>query len=153
VAALGHPFRTAAVVLLGLYQAAAVVDSIGPDPGPLTRLVGDGFWPARWQMFTEVDHTASRARFEVSADGAAWTTFPLETYRPARWESGYRWERPALWKMGSFRHAWLMETCHYSGQRWARVVRERRKKVLGADTLAQPATDEPFDPVRCPGAP
>ena len=138
------------LALFAVYQVAAVVDSVGDDPGPLaSRLGGDWFWAARWQMFTGVERSVSRARFEVSDDGGTWRTLALEEALPAKWESGYRWERPAMWHNKGFRMIWESEACRVSGAKYSRVIRERRTKVLGQDTLAQTPTEELMESYPC----
>ncbi|GDX79140.1 hypothetical protein LBMAG42_09510 [Deltaproteobacteria bacterium] len=144
------PLKNAALALFAVFHLACAVDSIGQEPGVLGARLGDWFWPARWHMFTVVEHRVSRARFEVSIDAKNWIPYPMEKDLPARWESGYRWERPSLWKYPEFAKAWLVEACVWTRARFARLVRERRTKVLGEDTLSQTPIIEYREAIECP---
>lgn len=71
-------------------------------------------WPAKWQMFTFIDYEQVFVNFE-GWDGAAWVRLPMERWFPARWESGYRWDKGGT-NNPAARAAWLDAACRHANE-------------------------------------
>jgi len=95
------------------------------------------FWFARWKMFTGLSryHTVpefqGRTFDERTQVMSEWTSLPMEEWYPARWESGYRWERPAVYTRPNVQVKFLELACERSGASVVRLLKHRWKATLG----------------------
>ena len=103
-----------------------------------SRLVGQNvFWMARWKMFTGLSTYHSVPEFQgrkfdfAQEEMSQWTPLPMAEWYPARWESGYRWERPAVYTRRNVRARFLKLACDRSGSDHVRLVKHRWKATLG----------------------
>ncbi len=103
---------------------------------PLRTTYARVFWPNLWRMFT---HPAARhveIEFQGLDNDEEWVTIPMSTWYPARWESGYRWDRPAARRSGQIQEQFLHLACDKSQADKTRMVALRWKKTKGR--LEQP---------------
>ncbi len=131
-------FGWAWLVLFAVYQAAGLYESRHEARGPLTETFGDVFWPINWRMFTGYNKTHTQILF-LGQDGDLWVELPMERWYPARWESGYRWERPWVYSSGELKRSFLAAACQRSGMSAVRMVKKTWPKTLGS--LEQPERD------------
>jgi len=103
-----------------------------------SKLVGQNvFWFARWKMFTGLSTYHSVPEFQgVFFDEdtqlmSEWTHLPMAEWYPARWESGYRWERPAAYSRPNVQVKFLELACERSGAKAVRMVMHKWKATLG----------------------
>ncbi len=144
-------FGWAWLALFGAYQAAGFYESRQEARGPLTEAVGDIFWMINWRMFTGYNKTHTQILF-MGQEGQTWRELPMETWYPARWESGYRWERPWVYSSGELKRAFLEAACARSGVTATKMVKKTWSKTLGS--LAQPEKNVKFSDlgtIRCTG--
>lgn len=120
--------RLVALTLLGGYNLATFHDvAVGyaverevpnfqsvPKPIRQAWLTPTQAWPAKWRMFTFFDHKQVFVDFE-GWDGARWVRLPMERWLPARWDSGYRWDKGNINSAGA-RRAWLNEACAHANE-------------------------------------
>lgn len=126
------------LALFGAYQLAGFYESRHEARGPLTSAVGDVFWPINWRMFTGYSRSHTAVVFQGVEDGR-WVDLPMEAWYPARWESGYRWERPWVYRSGELVTAFLDAACARSGSPATRLVKKTWRKTLGQ--MEQPERD------------
>ncbi|MAY81057.1 MAG: hypothetical protein CL930_09765 [Deltaproteobacteria bacterium] len=114
------------------------------------------FWLARWKMFTGLSTWHTEPEFQVryidteSGELSDWTHFPMAERYPARWESGYRWERPAVYKRQNVLEKFLELPCRQDNVVVVRMIKHRWKATLGQ--LEQPKKrykSEPVGGLRC----
>lgn len=106
-------------------------------------LTGVQAWPANWRMFTFKDPSQVFVDFEgwVPAPTAAgdpdeaggyWVRLPMERWYPARWESGYRWDKGGV-ENPAARKGWLHGACDHANEEATRggaAVTKTRAVVL-----------------------
>jgi len=132
-----HRIKIAAQIILlclfAIYQAAGVYEtfqSLSNGREPLRAKFGNIFWPARWQMFTQLSQVQKRVVFEGKMDGK-WQKLPMEEWFPEKWESGYRWERPPFYRSAGLQRPFLAAACNESGAQATRVILYTWPRVLG----------------------
>lgn len=122
------------------YAADRSAQSVAGVPAWLRRpwLTGLQAWPANWKMFTFKDPLQVFVDFEGwvpaaarggPADGDAargdtapdgyWVRLPMERWYPARWESGYRWDKGG-YENSAARRGWLRGACEHANEEAAR---------------------------------
>ena len=106
-------------------------------------LVGTNvFWLARWKMFTGLSTWHSVPEFQArfidmeTGELSDWEHVPMEEMYPARWESGYRWERPAVYKIPHVRNKFMELACERDDAVLVRMVMHKTKATPGR--LVQP---------------
>lgn len=127
---LERAVTAALLALFALYQIAGGIESRYSARGPISAAVGDVFWPINWRMFTTLSRSHSQARFE-GLEGGQWVTLPMEQWFPAKWESGYRWERPWVYEYRTLQEPFLVAACERSGLPAVRMVLRSWNKRLG----------------------
>lgn len=120
----------ALLALFAAYQVIGFLESRESAQGWFTQNVGDVFWPVNWAMFTRLSKTHTVMDFEGLIDGR-WQALPMAQWYPARWESGYRWERPAVYAYRSLQVAFLAAACQHTDARYVRLVQRSWNKTLG----------------------
>lgn len=132
------------LTLWGAFHVAAFVDQrewIG-DLRPRDVVGLNVFWVGNFHMFTGQSTKHSEPVFQgyfPTADEngpAGWRDLPMAEWYPARWESGYRWERPPVYKYDSARVPFLVAACQRSGAQSTRIVLDKWSMKLG--TMEQP---------------
>jgi hypothetical protein len=118
------------LLLFGAYQLAGAHESAQGARGELTAAIGDIFWMVNWRMFTGFSRSHTAILF-YGFDGQTWRELPMEQWYPARWESGYRWERPWVYGSGELIRAFLGAACARSGDQATRMVKKTWHKTLG----------------------
>ena len=120
--------RLFALALLGAYNLATFHDvAVGyaeerevPNFASVPKSIRQAWltptqaWPAKWRMFTFFDHKQIFVDFE-GWDGAQWVRLPMERWFPARWDSGYRWDKGNI-NSGAARRAWLGDACKHANE-------------------------------------
>ena len=107
------------------------------DLRPSVVLGWNVLWPANFHMFTNRSTKHTEPVFEgffPEPDGdqpAGWRPLPMAEWYPARWESGYRWERPPVYKYSEASVPFLIAACEKSGALATRLVLEKWKARLG----------------------
>jgi len=119
-----------ALFFFALYQVAGFSESRAGGNGPLRALTGDYYWPVNWSMFTGLSKTHTIMEFEGVENGE-WVRLPMEEWYPAHWESGYRWERPWVYKWPSLQRPFLAAACQHTDAPYVRIVQRSWNKVLG----------------------
>lgn len=119
------------LVCFGAYQLAGFYESRDESRGELTAAVGDVFWMINWRMFTGYNKSHTQILFQ-GLDGETWRDLPMEAWYPARWESGYRWERPWVYSSGELKRAFLEAACQRSGLSATRMIKKTWPKTLGS---------------------
>ena len=127
------------LVLFGGYHLACVIQyrefSEGWRPSEIVGV--NWFWFARWKMFTGLStyHTVpefqARSFDETVQLMGEWEPIPMEEWFPARWESGYRWERPSAYNRPNVQVKFLELACERSGADFVRLVLHKWKATLG----------------------
>jgi hypothetical protein len=116
------------LALLIAYEVIAFADQKGlRAPGWLKPFL----WPAQWKMFTPLNQRQSEIVFEGLFDGQ-WRPLPMHEWYPARWESGYRWERKPFYERRSRQVPFAAAACRESGAEKVRIIRVRWLKTLGS---------------------
>ena len=127
------------LIVYGGYHFACVVQyrDFGEGWRP-SRIVGTNvFWFARWKMFTglvtyhTVPEFQGRSLNPATEMMGEWESLPMADWYPARWESGYRWERPAVYKRSKIQVKFLELACERSGTDEVRMVLHKWKATLG----------------------
>lgn len=103
---------------------------------PLSLRTAHVFWPNNWKMFTHKARYHVALVFEGRDGDGEWEELPMHRWYPARWESGYRWDRPAVRRYGQIQEQFLRLACEKSGKTETRMVKLRWKKRMGR--MAQP---------------
>ena len=104
---------------------------------PSTYAGKNVFWFARWKMFTGLARYHTSAEFqgkffdEDTQLMSGWAHLPMDEWYPARWESGYRWERPAVYKRPNVQVKFLELACERSGAKVVRMLKHRWRATLG----------------------
>lgn len=133
-----HTKRWLALVFLTLfggYHVASFVQyrdfSEGWRPSDIVGV--NVFWFARWKMFTGLStyHTVPEFQGREQQGAGDWITLPMAEWYPARWESGYRWERPAVYKRANIQSKFLELACRHADMAEVRMVTHRWKATLG----------------------
>ncbi len=120
--------RLALLALLGAYNLATFHDvAVGygeerevPQMASLPKALRQSWltptqaWPAKWRMFTFFDHKQVFVDFE-GWDGTRWVRLPMERWFPARWDSGFRWDKGNINSSGA-RRGWLNEACKHANE-------------------------------------
>lgn len=134
--------RIAALVFLlvfGGYHLACVVQyrDFAKNWRP-SQLTGTNvFWFARWKMFTGLSTYHTVPEFQGRSFDpetqlmGEWEPLPMSDWFPARWESGYRWERPAVYNRPNIQVKFLELACDRSGTDQVRLVLHKWKATLG----------------------
>jgi hypothetical protein len=118
------------LALFALYQVAGFTESRADGNGPFRKATGDHYWPVNWKMFTGMSKTHTIMEFEGRRDGK-WVVLPMHEWYPARWESGYRWERPWVYRWRSLQVPFLSAACQHSGTPYVRLIQRSWDKTLG----------------------
>lgn len=127
------------LMVFGAYHTACFLQyrDLPPQFTPSTYTGKNVFWFARWKMFTGLARYHTAAEFQgkffdpntqVVSD---WTFLPMDEWYPARWESGYRWERPAVYNRPNVQVKFLEVACERSGATTVRMLKHRWKATLG----------------------
>jgi len=123
------------LMLFGGYHLACFVQYRDFSKGwrPSSFVGTNLFWFARWKMFTGLStyHTVPEFQGRSHEHGMEWETLPMDEWYPARWESGYRWERPPVYKLARLQDAFLNLACERSGAQEVRMILHRWKATLG----------------------
>jgi hypothetical protein len=127
------------LLIFGGYHVACVLQyrDLGLDWRPSEMVGKNVFWFARWKMFTGLStyHTVPDFQGRSFEDSTQlmgeWTSLPMAEWYPARWESGYRWERPAAYNRSNVQVKFLELACERSGATQVRLVLRKWKATLG----------------------
>jgi len=122
---------TVFLAIFVVYQVLSFGEFRGWFKPPLRTTYARVFWPNIWRMFT---HPADRhivIEFQGRTDDEEWLTLPMATWYPARWESGYRWDRPAARRSGQIKEQFLHLACDKSNADETRMVALRWNKTKG----------------------
>ena len=103
---------------------------------PMSLQTANIYWPNNWKMFTHKAKYHVAIAFEGRDPDGDWESLPMERWYPARWESGYRWDRPAARRYGQIQEQFLHLACQKSGKTQTRMVQKRWKKRMGR--MSQP---------------
>jgi hypothetical protein len=103
---------------------------------PLSRQTANIYWASNWRMFTHKARYHVALDFQGRSEDGDWTTLPMARWYPARWESGYRWDRRAVRRSRQIQEQFLHLACERSGMEQTRMVQQRWKKRRGR--LEQP---------------
>ncbi len=147
--------RIAALLALAAYNLATFHDTLvewAPDhaadawreaPAWIKRRLMTGVedWPANWRMFTFKDTTQVFVDFEgqTADDGDHWQRLPMERWLPARWESGFRWDK-GNYNNAEAQRGWLRVACARANEEAYRatpMVRTRAVVVHWRKTTGQ----------------
>ena len=127
------------LVVYGGYHLACVVQyrDFGANWRPSRVLGTNVFWFARWKMFTGLSTYHTVPEFQGRSIDletqlmSEWVPLPMAEWFPARWESGYRWERPAVYNRANLQVKFLELACDRSGTDEVRMVLHKWKATLG----------------------
>lgn len=98
------------------------------------------YWASNWRMFTHEARYHVVLDFQGRTGNEDWVTLPMHRWYPARWESGYRWDRPAARRSRQIQEQFLHLACEKSGVAQTRMVSKRWKKRKGS--MKQPMRRE-----------
>ena len=127
---------TAFLLTFAAVQVAAFGDFRGWFEPRLRHRVGNILWANHWRMFTHKTRYHLSIVYEGRMAGGEWSELPMHEWYPARWESGYRWDRPPVRRTGQIQEQFLHLACQKSGMDQTRMLTHRWKKRWGK--MAQP---------------
>ncbi len=129
-AGLHRLVATVFLATFAAYQVAAFGEFRKWFKPRLSHQIGNIFWASNWKMFTYKSRYHVALVFEGRHQGGEWTELPMHEWYPARWESGYRWDRPAVRRYGQIQEQFLHLACQKSGMDQTRMLAHRWKKRL-----------------------
>jgi len=119
------------VVTFAAYEVASFGEFRGWFQPSLRSRTANIYWVSNWKMFTHKARYHTTVAFEGRTEDGEWQDLPMHQWYPARWESGYRWERPAVRRHPQIQAQFLHLACQKSGMDETRLSKIRWKKRMG----------------------